>query len=340
MTPSRPIWEVPFTVGVCTLDRLDYLKETISAVLAQLGGFANARLFIVDNGSTDETSRFLTTLAGADPRVGFAIEPRRGLYFARAVLIDQVHTEYLIFMDDDALPQGRLFERLLRALEASPDAGAIGCAVDPLWEAQRPAWLDDRLLEELCVHPNVVSGDCRFPRFPPGICLAVRVNACLRLYAAPERRANYVLGRHGTSYAAARYELIGGEDTDLCEIYCRNGFRVFWLPDARVFHRVPADRMTADWLLRKFEGDGRTRIRLLRLGGVTPFGRHGLKMLAALPLAFGLAAILRIAGASRHLLAEAYYRKSRGAWRELLFGAKISPASYECAPVDPKEPDD
>jgi glucosyl-dolichyl phosphate glucuronosyltransferase len=339
MTSPRPISEVPFTVGVCTLDRLDCLKETISAALAELAGFANARLFIVDNGSTDDTTKFLTTLAGADPRVAFAIEPRRGAYFARAALIDQVRTEYLIFLDDDAVPQDGLFERLLQALETSPAAGAVGCAVDPLWENPRPAWLHDRFLEEFCVHPNVIAGDCRFPRFPPTICLAVRVNACLRLFAAPERRTNYILGRYGTSYAAPRYELIGGEDTDLCEIYCRNGFRVFWLPDARVFHRITADRITADWLLRKFEGDGRTRIRLLRLGGVSPFGRHGLKMLAALPLLFGLAAALRIAGASRHMLAEAYYRKSQGAWRELLFGAKITPAPYDCGIVAPKERD-
>jgi GT2 family glycosyltransferase len=316
-------------VGICTLNRLESLKPTISEALAQLADLGFGRLVVVDNGSTDGTPEFLEELAELDDRVTFLVQPRRGLYFGRVALIDRVFEEsarLLIALDDDAVPQAKCFERLIKTLDANPDVGVVGCAIDPLWEVERPPWLTRRFLDELAIFPDVPKGDCRFPRYPPGVCLGLRVNACLRLYRDADRRATYPLGRDTTSYKA-NYQLLGGEDTDLCEIYVRNGFRVICSAKARVFHRVTPDRVTFDWMLRKFEGEGRTRIRLLRLTGSSLLAWSSIKIFAALPLFLALKLVLRLTGAS-NLLAAAYYRKSMGAWKELLFGPKIKRARY------------
>jgi glycosyltransferase involved in cell wall biosynthesis len=328
--------DVTTTIGICTLNRVDYLREAIAEALRQIEGVRNARLVVIDNGSTDGTLPYLQALAASEPRVSFHVEPRRGLYFARAALADRTSSDYLILLDDDAIPQAGTFERLIAALEADERAGAVGCAVDPLWEAPRPAWLHDRFLPPLCIHQEVPKIDCRYPCYPPGICLAIRVNACLRTYAGQERRSGYPLERSGTTYKG-NYKLLGGGDTDLCEIYARNGFRVFWSSTARVSHRVPADRLKLDWIYRKFEGDGHTAIRLLRLGGRSPVGRHSAKMLSAFPALLMLKILLGIAGSSKLLLVTAYYRKSLAAWRELLFGPRIAPVPYVCSTAAPQE---
>jgi GT2 family glycosyltransferase len=90
--------------------------------------------------------------------------------------MEQARGNALIFLDDDAVPQQGWLKAFLTELHSSPSVGVIGSAIDPAWERPRPSWLSDRLMREIPVmSPQYERVQSRFPCYPPGISLAMRL---------------------------------------------------------------------------------------------------------------------------------------------------------------------
>jgi hypothetical protein len=218
---------------------------------------------------------------------------------------------------------------MLSLLSERPDVGIVGCAIDPIWEANPPGWLSERLMREIPVYEAPKSEEAVFPCYPAGIALGIRRHPCMAIYTSPQRLNDYPLGRKGTSEDGKAFRMVGGEDTDLCEIYARNGLRVVFTGAARVGHSVSRDRLEPQWYIDKLESEGHLRIRLLRLTGRSPCSRYSIKMLAALPILLLLQAIPHsLLPRANPVLVRGQYRKCVGAWRELLLGPRIRPLDY------------
>jgi glycosyltransferase involved in cell wall biosynthesis len=309
-----------FSVAICTVNRLALVRETIAATLAQLNGFAHGRLLVVDNGSTDGTVEYLKTLAAADRRVVFVQEREPGLYFARVRVIREAIGDVIVFLDDDAVPDDGWLLGILRPLVREPTIGVVGCFARPRWLAPRPDWFPERFLDEFAAfrHPGQRL-TCTFPSYPPGLGLAARRHPCLELFAHPARMAA-PLGRRSTDDTKPIYS---GEDTDLCEIYARNGFQVIVEDAPGVAHAVHGSRLTPDWFRRRFRSEGHGRVYLCRRFGRPVLSRLNWKIFAAWPAL----ALLRLAspllGAQRRMLVMAYYEKSTGAWLEAVGGPRV-----------------
>lgn len=101
-----------------------YLADAVESTLSQ--SFADWELVVVDDGSTDGSSRILAEYAAADPRVvvhrqengGMAAALNQGLDLARAPLVARLDA------DDLSLP-GRL-EQQHRFLRDHPEVGMVG----------------------------------------------------------------------------------------------------------------------------------------------------------------------------------------------------------------------
>ena len=311
-----------FTIAICTLNRNALVRETITAALAQLDGFPHGRLLVVDNGSTDGTVDYLTTLAVADKRVLFIREPEPGLYFARVRAIREAIGDVIVFLDDDAVPDPGWLFGMLRPLVREPSIGVCGCFVRPRWLAPRPDWFPERFLDEFAAfrHPGRRIY-CTFPSYPPGLGLAVRRHPCLALFAHPERMAA-PLGRKSTDDSKPIYS---GEDTDLCEIYARNGFQVIVEDAPGVAHAVHGSRLTPDWFRRRFRSEGHGRVYLCRRFGRPVLSRLNWKIFATWPLLALLRLVSPLFGTQRRMLVLAYYEKSTGAWLEAVTGPRPKP---------------
>jgi len=333
-TPSRVPLSLKFTVAICTLNRRRYVEKAIDEVLRQINAFENALLLIIDNGSTDGTIEYLLQ-ASTHPQVRVAQEPRRSEYYARARAIDEAMGEFLIFLDDDAVPKANWLVGMLGTLLSDPELGVVGCSIEPIWEGLRPPWLSDRLLREIPIYDvDYAFSAARFPSFPAGISLGIRLNECAQLYICDERRNDYQLGRRGTIADGQEYQILGGADTDICEIYARNGYRVGFTNLARVAHVVPESRLVPEYYLQKFASEGVLRIRLSRLTGRRAVNRHSFKMLAFLPALMVLQPARFAFPARIGLLVQAYYLKSLSAWQELLRGRRPHPLPYYCRMSD------
>jgi glycosyltransferase involved in cell wall biosynthesis len=100
MAPSMP-GPVPLvSVIIPTFNRLKYLKEAVASVFAQT--YAHWELIVVDDGSTDDTLGYLSTLA--DPRVCVIRGKHSGnKAHVRNLGVARARGEYVAFLDSDDL---------------------------------------------------------------------------------------------------------------------------------------------------------------------------------------------------------------------------------------------
>jgi glycosyltransferase involved in cell wall biosynthesis len=112
MTPS-PF----FSVLVPTRNRVDMLERAISSVMAQT--FQDFELIVVDDGSGDDTQRYLNQLDDARIRV-LRHEAAKGAAAARNAGIKIASGKYISFLDDDDECLPPFLERALGVLESAP----------------------------------------------------------------------------------------------------------------------------------------------------------------------------------------------------------------------------
>lgn len=87
----------PVSVIIPTYNRLDFLKIAVQSVLEQT--YPNFELIIVDDGSTDDTREWITSLS--DNRIIYIYKKNSGASAARNTGIDNAKYNYIAFLDSD-----------------------------------------------------------------------------------------------------------------------------------------------------------------------------------------------------------------------------------------------
>src|SRR5215212_4697361 len=113
------------TVVVATFNRADGLKRLLQALTEQDLGTENFEVVVVDDGSTDGTSRLLNSV-----RTPFALhcltQTNQGPAAARNAAIRVARSELIVTLDDDVEPHTDLLRLHVEAhLDGQPTA-AIG----------------------------------------------------------------------------------------------------------------------------------------------------------------------------------------------------------------------
>lgn len=317
-------------VVMCTRNRLAMLRDGLPILLGIVAETPDAALLVVDNGSTDGTVEFLAETADRHSAMRVLTELRTGAYHARCRAIAASRADIIVFVDDDVIPAPDFLTVIVGAFD-DPGLGVVGGSIEGLFEGDVPSWCTARLLSHVPVLPLTEDVEaCVWPYYPPSACLGIRRAPCLDFYLAPER-SDAGLGPGGN--VGSDRPLYFGEDTDLCEIFARAGYRITRLAAFRCQHRTSAARLTPQWFIKRFAEEGRTRVRLSRLRQGSAFGPGVPKMLAALPafLLLRLAAPLLPARAA--VTVRAYCAKSLAAWGELLRDRQCGPLPYPDAPA-------
>src|SRR5262249_54420100 len=110
----------------------------------------------------------------------YVYEERVGLSIARNTGVRNSLADIIAFTDDDAAPEPPWLEQILGCAKVlADDVGVIGGDVIPVWEAERPDWLNDNLLRPLSAGLKW-SAEARFLR--PGEWL-VEVNSAYKKMA-------------------------------------------------------------------------------------------------------------------------------------------------------------
>lgn len=96
---------VTFSVIICTRNRCDALRETLSSLaLVEIPDGATVEIIVVDNGSTDATRQTVTENANRSFGIRYFLEDRMGKSHALNTALREARGDILIFMDDDIRP--------------------------------------------------------------------------------------------------------------------------------------------------------------------------------------------------------------------------------------------
>lgn len=236
-----------YTVALCTHNHADRLVRTLGDLRSLRAPAAAWELLLVDNACTDATPELLARQRWPEGwSVRVVRESKLGLSNARNRAIREANGEFVIFIDDDETPDpGWLaaFDALVRM--HAPDA--FGGRIDVIFEGARPAWLGDELLGFLgqlnrsdrvspLTQPNTsfFGGNFGFRK---------RVCETIGLFDAD-------LGRKGSDNT-------GGEEVDFYARLLASGFKVWWAPDAVIFHRIETSKLERGYFLDLHYRQGR-----------------------------------------------------------------------------------
>lgn len=110
------------TVLMPTYNRADYLPEAIDSVLAQT--YSNFELFVVDDGSTDNTREVVEPYL-QDARVRYFYKSNGGQSSGRNFGFKHSNGEYICFLDSDNMWLPDKLENCITAALAHPEYGII-----------------------------------------------------------------------------------------------------------------------------------------------------------------------------------------------------------------------
>ena len=228
------------TIIVLCRDQLAYTCQCLTA-LRRTAPPQVAEILLVDNGSTDGT------LAWARSQAGISVihnPENRGFGPANNQAAAQASGEYLLFLNNDTVPQHGWLESLLAVADADSKIGAVGARIvspdGQLLEAGAVVNLDGTCTNRgreahQSTHSYAVASDVPYAS---ACCLLVRKTAFEKIGGFDDR------------YAPAYYE-----DVDLCVALRAAGYRVVYQPLAWVVH---AESVTA----RTVTGSEQRRVQL------------------------------------------------------------------------------
>ncbi len=234
------------TIAVCTYNRAALLPRALDSISNQTANRRDLEILVVDNGSTDQTRELVAAVQSEDSGVRYVVEPKAGIAHARNRAMREARGEYLAFLDDDAWADRGWIENLLHAIESvRPIPECVVGPVSLVWEGNRPDWFPARFESLLCSYD---MGDA--PHFLGAGGYLLTTNSLFH------RETLLRLGGMRTDLGHRRNALIGGEDNDIFNRFLASGYRVYYEPQARVFHPVPKERQTRRFLLRRLFWDG------------------------------------------------------------------------------------
>ena len=148
-------------VIIPTFNRQMLLKRSLNSVLSQ--SFEDFLVWVVDDGSTDETMAFLEEVQ--DPRLRvLKLDPNRGVSAARNAGIRAGSSPFVALLDSDDEWKPKKLEQQLQQLEENPSY-ALSHTEEIWWrngaEVRIPThhkksggWIFDRCVEVCCISPS------------------------------------------------------------------------------------------------------------------------------------------------------------------------------------------
>ena len=254
-----------FTVAIPTYNGAKRISDLLTRLKWQLGTEHIAwEVIVVDNNSTDDTVAVVRQFQKNWPELRYAFEPKQGATYARQRAVKLARSPLIGFLDDDNLPSAIWVNQAVKFLREHPKAGIIGSHIRGQFDSAVPKDFDriapflaliDRGSQPLFYAPEKKV-------LPPGAGMVVRRHAWME--NVPD---NPVLG------GRTKDNMLTGEDMETTLHIQQAGWEVWYNPAMRVEHKIPAQRLTHDYLCDLMRGIGLSRYRTRTLS-VKPYQKY------------------------------------------------------------------
>lgn len=262
------------SVIIPTYNSWQTLKECISSVQNQ-----TQRVFeiiIVDNASTDETSKNILKYF---PKVKLVrLQKNSGVTGGRNAGIKAAfkNTDYLFFFDHDMVADFKMIDELLKVIELSEDIGIVTPKIY--------YWGDKQSLRDKSLKKRIWSAGTGINLWTGQVLFRGGIDQgqydqVAEVQVAPAA----ILIKRGVLKQIKEFDdryFAVYEDTDFCFRVKKAGFKTFYSPQAIAYHKIPLDsKKESDRLLTRSYWIGRNRVIFMR-----DFGRSFTIFLLFIPI--------------------------------------------------------
>lgn len=224
------------SVVIPTFNRCAHLGPALKSILAQT--YEPLEIVVVNNNCTDGSSNVIEALATQDSRVRHIKEPQQGLNPARNRGLQEARGEIIAYFDDDELAPTWWLNRLWECYEAT-GADGVGGGYRPLWEAGPDPWL-----QRSSIFKEMLGVFSWGPQRKPADWL-VGGNCSYRRDTLLE-----VGGFNTATGYTSRRSMSDGADVALGQKLRDAGYKLWYEPEAGVFHKIPRSRQKLTRVLR------------------------------------------------------------------------------------------
>ena len=252
------------TVCVCTHNRPRYVRDCLAGLRRQTVAQDRFAVLIVDSSSPEPARSELEGLVRQHPGARLIRLDEPGVSAARNAGAAAATTDYIAYIDDDAIPAENWVAAIVTALAGrEPRPIVLGGRILPKWEAPLPPWWPASLRGLLSIIEHVGQGEFRTAELPPGLApygcnMVVHVASLLHT------------GGFGQGIGRIAGVLLSDEDIQLAWRLQDSGLSARYDSRIVVFHQIQASRLTPDWLLSRLYWQGASTVltrRLLDDGG-------------------------------------------------------------------------
>ena len=223
-------------VVIPTYNRADLLPVCLKSLLvAKIPDGLTVGITVVDNNSKDQTKQVIESWkTHFEGRLHYLFEEKQGRSAALNKGITASRSDLVGFIDDDEEIDQTWYQVVHQAFTAC-DVDFIGGPYIPNWEKDPPDWLPN---DHQGVIGLVDAGNEIIPYDEnyPGILMGG--NAVIR------RSAIEKVGLYMTSLGRTGARLLAGEDEDMYRRLLASGAKGLYLPDLKIYHLIPAARLT------------------------------------------------------------------------------------------------
>lgn len=256
-TPADP----SLTVCLCTHNRPAYVRDCLAGLAGQTAGRKRFRILVVDSGSTPDVHQELAELVAAHANADMIMLDQPGVSLARNAGAKRCGTDYIAYIDDDAVPAPDWIEQIIAVIRAAPRPPAvIGGRVLPRWEAPLPGWWPASLTGVLSIIETEGRGEYRTADLPSGL-EPYGVNITFDVVAL------LAAGGFGTSAGRQGTVLLSDEEVQLAWRLQDAGMSARYDSRIVVHHSIQAPRLSPTWLLSRLYWQGASTVMTHRLLG-------------------------------------------------------------------------
>ena len=236
-----------FTIIICTYNRAELLGYCLESLSIQEPIEVMWELLVIDNNSSDDTAAVTESFLAKYPTItGRCIsEPNQGLSYARNRGYREAHSDWILYLDDDAKAERRFLQRTVWLIEET-NYRIVGGVYYPWYHYGKPQWWKDRYGSnarnetELCVPPSnyVATG---------GVMLW-------------DRSLLDRLGGFDTRIGMVGHKLAYGEETYLQAKARSRNIAVAYDPKLVIYHVVMPQKLHVDYFFRAYFAAGRDAV--------------------------------------------------------------------------------